>query len=93
MYSLVCKGLSNDDVGVARGAPYFRRYGQELVSKPAISLKKRWGGLPTVEQNPLGFSFFALPLHCGFPSQKKTLQPERLRPKRNRGGTVASNQP
>ena len=25
-------------------APYFRRYGREVVSKPAISLKKRWGG-------------------------------------------------
>ena len=27
-----------------QGPPYFRRYGQELVSKPAISLKKSWGG-------------------------------------------------
>ena len=27
-----------------QGAPYFRRYGRELVSKPAISLKKSWGG-------------------------------------------------
>ena len=27
-----------------QGAPYFRRYGLELVSKPAISLKKSWGG-------------------------------------------------
>ena len=27
-----------------QGAPYFRRYGRELVSKPAISLKKGWGG-------------------------------------------------
>ena len=25
------------------GAPHFRRYGRELVSKPAISLKKSWG--------------------------------------------------
>ena len=29
-----------------QGAPFFRRYGRELVSKPAISLKKSWGGLP-----------------------------------------------
>ena len=27
-----------------QGAPYFRRYGRELVSKPDISLKKSWGG-------------------------------------------------
>ena len=26
------------------GAPYCRRRGRELVSKPAISLSKRWGG-------------------------------------------------
>ena len=26
------------------GAPHFRRYTRELVSKPAISLKKCWGG-------------------------------------------------
>ena len=25
-------------------APYFRRYGRELVSKPAISLKECWRG-------------------------------------------------
>ena len=45
---LVCKGLLNDDVGGARVATYFRRYGRELVSKPAISLKKCWG--PTLER-------------------------------------------
>ena len=27
-----------------QGAPYFRRYVRELVSKPAISLKKNWRG-------------------------------------------------
>ena len=27
-----------------QGAPHFRRYGWELVSKPAISLEKSWGG-------------------------------------------------
>ena len=26
-----------------QGPPYFMRYGRELVSKHAISLKKRWG--------------------------------------------------
>ena len=31
-----------------KGAPYFRRYGWELVSKPTISSKKSWGGA-TVE--------------------------------------------
>ena len=25
-------------------APYFRRYGRGLVSKPAISVNKSWGG-------------------------------------------------
>ena len=28
-----------------QGAPYFRKYGRELVSKPAISVKKSWGGV------------------------------------------------
>ena len=27
-----------------RGPPYFRGYNRELVLKPAISLKKMWGG-------------------------------------------------
>ena len=27
-----------------QGALYFRKYDRELVSKPAISLKKIWGG-------------------------------------------------
>ena len=27
-----------------QGAPCVRRYGRELVSKPAISLRKSWGG-------------------------------------------------
>ena len=27
-----------------QGAPYFRRYGRELVWKPTISLMKCWGG-------------------------------------------------
>ena len=40
---LVCEELSNDDLGMARGERYCRRYGRELVSKPAISLKKSWG--------------------------------------------------
>ena len=26
-----------------QGAPYFRRYGRELVSKPVIWSKKNWG--------------------------------------------------
>ena len=48
----VGRGPSKDDVGGAEApddvggpeAPYFRRYGRELVSKPAIPLKKCWGG-------------------------------------------------
>ena len=43
-YFLVCKGRSNDDDVGGQGAPSFRRYGWELVSTPAISLKKSWGG-------------------------------------------------
>ena len=39
---LVCKGLSNDDVGVQR-APHFRRCGRGLVSKPATLLEKVGG--------------------------------------------------
>ena len=31
-----------------QGAPFFRIFGQELVSKPSISLKKSWGA--TVER-------------------------------------------
>ena len=46
-YFLVCKGKSNDDDVGGQGAPSFTRYGWELVSTPAISLKKRvLGGLP-----------------------------------------------
>ena len=47
---LVCEGLSTDDVGRWQCALYFRRHGYELVSKPAISLKKRWRGA-TVEND------------------------------------------
>ena len=37
-----------------QGAPYFSRYGQELVSKPAISLKKSWGGYRRTTGKRLG---------------------------------------
>ena len=37
---LVCKGLSNDGAGVARGSV---RYGRDLASKPAI-LSRKIGG-------------------------------------------------
>ena len=43
IYFLVSKGLSND-VGGGNGHRIFRGYGQELVSKPAISLNNCWGG-------------------------------------------------
>ena len=43
-FFIVCEGLSNDDVGVAMGAPCFRRYGRGLLSKPTILLKESWGG-------------------------------------------------
>ena len=47
------KGLSNDDAGVARGAAYFRRYGRELVSKPAISFKRSVGWATVVRAHCL----------------------------------------
>ena len=41
MYFIVCGGLSNDDVGAARGAVFqkIRPVSWELVPKPAISTK------------------------------------------------------
>ena len=41
---MVRKRLSNDDPSGGQGAPDLRRYGRELVSKPAISLEKCWEG-------------------------------------------------
>ena len=35
-----------------QGAPYFMKYGRELVSKLAISLKKSWGGYGRTTQMP-----------------------------------------
>ena len=43
-YSLVCKGLPNNDAGVAMGTVVQEIDGRELVSKPAMSLKKISGG-------------------------------------------------
>ena len=43
-YFLVCKGLSNDDVGVARGTVFQEIRPGGLFSKPMISLEKCWGG-------------------------------------------------
>ena len=34
-----------------RGTPYFRRHDRELVLKPAISLKKSWGGYRSKNPN------------------------------------------
>ena len=42
--------VSYDDAGVARGTVFQERYNREQVSKPAISLKNRSGGLCTVER-------------------------------------------
>ena len=50
------EGLSNDGVGVARGTVFSGdTYGRELVSKPAISFKKSWGGYRLMAHVP----------HCG----------------------------
>ena len=42
-----------------QGAPYFRRYGLELVSKPAISLKKSWGGYRRTTLRWCAFAYFS----------------------------------
>ena len=36
-----------------KGTPEFRRYGRELVSKPAISLKKDWGSCRINRTTPI----------------------------------------
>ena len=43
IYLPVCTGLSIDDVGVSRDTALTRQ-DRALVLKPAVSLKKRWGG-------------------------------------------------
>ena len=50
VYFLACKGLSNDDVGVARGTVFQEVRPGAGFKKPAISLKKSWGGGYTVER-------------------------------------------
>ena len=49
MYVLVCKGLSNDDVGVDRGSPYFRRIRPEAGSHTGDFVKEKLAG-STVER-------------------------------------------
>ena len=45
MYFLGCKGLSNDDIEVWQGAPYFRGYGLNLLSKQTGDFViESWGG-------------------------------------------------
>ena len=45
MYFLVCKRKHYRTMTSGwKGAPYFRNYGREPVSKPAIPSKKNWGG-------------------------------------------------
>ena len=45
VFLIAKQGLSNDDVGGgATEAPHSKRYDRKLVSKPAISLKKFFGG-------------------------------------------------
>ena len=44
-----------------QGAPYFRIYGLELVSKPAISLKKSRGGATAARLKCNHFLFFKKP--------------------------------
>ena len=56
MLFIFCKRLSNDDLGVARDT-VFPELRPVLVSKPAVSLAKSWGGA-TVER-PYGASSFS----------------------------------
>ena len=51
-YIFLCATAYNDRRrrGGCRGTPYFRRYDRELVLKPAISVKKSWGGGAAVER-------------------------------------------
>ena len=44
IYVFVCEKDYRTMTSGVQGAPRFRRYGRELVSKPAISFKKCWGG-------------------------------------------------
>ena len=50
--SCFCKGLSNAMTSGRQGSPYFRRHGRELVSKPAISVKKSWVGYRRTTRRP-----------------------------------------
>ena len=47
-----------------RGAPYFKRYDRELVSKPAISLKKGWGGYSSTVERVKKCDPYGSPRHC-----------------------------
>ena len=58
-----------------QGAQYFRRYGQELVSKPAISFKKNWGAI--VESVSC--------ILCAGPETKRTLKKKK---KKNGSSTL-----
>ena len=55
-FFLVCEGLSTNQSTTSgwRGSPFFRRYGGELISKPAISLKKSWGGYSSKTHSTVG---------------------------------------
>ena len=53
IHIISCVQRSNDrrPRSACRGTPYFRRFDRDLgYLKPAISLKKSWGGEPTVER-------------------------------------------
>ena len=50
IFFLVFEGTCRSMTWGCRGALHFRRYDRELVLKPAISLKKRWGGGAAVER-------------------------------------------
>ena len=51
---VACKSLSNDDVGVAKGAPYFRRHGRELAGFKIGDFVQERSGETSVEQHAYG---------------------------------------
>ena len=60
--------IAKDDRTMTSGcqaAPYFRRYGRELVSKPAISIKRKFGG--AIIERLIGPAIFhPVAVSCGF---------------------------
>ena len=57
-YILLCVKVCRWMTSGCRGTPHFGRYNRELVLKPAISLKKNWGGYRRTTRNTPCFRVF-----------------------------------